>query len=249
MTFLKDKDWQFPIRELGDKVYQSFSSMRAEKFQISLGAIMKDWHFLLLIWDRLQIEHKRRLEALEERRSLGKKIITQQEDSELTRKFMHNSSLVHLDTEDFLMHAKILLDRVVILTKEFFTDKIVRKGKEPYDGFTRFRSWLVDEKHSSLILDVELVKYLRFNVDWYDKLQYARDKLIVHMKGYYIDSLREQDKRMIIGRARPKFYNDRNIIDWHKVVDLPDLNELMDGITDFLYFYDKHFTQMLEKSN
>lgn len=247
MTFLRDRDWQFPIGELVSKVYESktHSPMELEKLQITLGTIMREWHFLSLIWERLQNEIKERFEALEERLRLKR----QTKDSELTRKFMHNSSLIHLDTEDFLIHAKILLDRVAILTKEFFTDKIVRKGNEPPDGFTRFRSWLVDEKHSSLILDVELAKYLRFNADWYDKLQYARDKLIVHAKGYYIDSLREQDKRIIIGRARPKFDSDRNIIDWRKVEDLPDLNELMDGITEFLYFYDKHFSQMLEESN
>ena len=53
------------------------------------------------------------------------------------------------------------------------------------------------------------------------------------------------DKRIVIGRARPRFDSVRNIIDWYKVEDMPNLDELMDGITDFLHFYDQHFLQML----
>ena len=242
MSFLTSRDWRFPINEIVDKVYESFSSMEAEKFQMALGTIMREWHFLSLIWERLQQEYRERTESLEELLNLKKKGISHLKGSELTKKLMHNSNLIHLDNEDFLIHAKILLDRVVYLTKEFFTNRIVRKGSEPPDGFT---NWFRDEKHPGLILDVELAEYLRSNAGWYDKLQYARDKLIVHAKGYYIDELREEDKRIVIGRARPRFDSVRNIIDWYKVEDMPNLDELMDGITDFLHFYDQHFLQML----
>ena len=249
MTFLRDRDWQFPIRELDGKVYQSFSPMEAEKFIISLGSVMREWHFLFLIWNRLQIEHKNRLEALEERLSLGKRIITQLEDSGLTRKFMHNSDLIHLDTEDFLIHAKILLDGLVYLTKTFFIDRIVEKGSEPPDGFTRFRKWFKEEKNSILIIDSELAEFIKVNTDWYEELQYARDKLIVHRKGYHTDVLREEDKVIVIGKAKTRFDEVKNIVDWQKIEDMPDLNNLVDNITELLHFYDKHFTQMLEKSN
>jgi len=245
MSFLTTRDWRFPINEMFAKDFESFSPMEAEKFLRALGTVMREWHFLSLIWERLQQEYRERTEALEYFLNLKKKGTSRLIDSENTRKLMHNNDLIHLDTEDFLIRARILLDRVVFLTKEFFKDRIVRKGSEPPDGFTKFRNWFTDEKHSDLTLDVELVEYLISNADWYDKLLYARDKLIVHMKGYYVDSLREEDKRIVIARVRPRFDSVLNIIDWYKVEDMPDLDELMDGISDFLHFYDQHFSQML----
>ena len=244
--FLTTRDWRFPINEIVDKVYESFSSMEAEKFQMALGTIMREWHFLSLIWERLQQEYRERTESLEEFLNLKKKGISRLIGSELTKKFMHNSNLMHLDTEDFFIHAKILLDRVVFLTKEFFADRVVRKGNKPPNGFTKFRKWFTDEKYSSRILDTKLAEYLKSNTDWYDKLKYARDKLIEHKKGYYIDVLREEDKRIVIGMARPRFDSVKNIINWCKVEDMPDLGELMDGITHFLHFYDQHFSTRID---
>lgn len=66
----------------------------------------------------------------------------------------------------------------------------------------------------------------------------------MHKKGYYIDTLRE-DKRIVIARQRPKFDSVENIVKWCKAEDIPDLDELMDGTTDSLNFYDQHFSRML----
>lgn len=244
MSFLTSRDWRFPINKIVDKVYESFSPMEAERFQIALGTTMREWHFLSLIWERLQQECQERTESLEEILDLKKKGITRLMDSELTRRFMHNGNLINLDTEDFLIRAKILLDRVVWLTQDFFKKRIVRNGKKVFEGFTQFKSYFTDEKHSSLILDTKSAEYLRFHTDWYDKLTYARNKLSVHKKGYYIDTLRE-DKRIVIARQRPKFDSVENIVKWCKAEDIPDLDELMDGTTDSLNFYDQHFSRML----
>jgi len=245
MSFLTSRDWRFPINEIFNKVYESFSPMKAQRFPTALGTIMREWYFLSLIWERLQQEYRERTEALEELLNLKKKGITRLIDSELTKKFIHNSNLINLDTEDFLIRAKILLDRVVWLTQEFFKNRIVRNGKEAFRGFTQFKNYFTHENHSSVILDAKLAEYLKSNTGWYDKLRYARNELSVHKKGYYIDALREEDKRIVIARQRPRFDSVENIVKWCKAEDIPDLDELMDGIADFLHFYDQHFSQML----
>ena len=157
---------------------------------------------------------------------------------------MLSSSLIHLDNEDFLIHAEILLDRVIFLTT-FFEKKIVKKtGHHPKTkSFKAFRKWFMNSVNSSLISDIELAKYLSHNTNWFEKLEKARDDLIVHRKrSYYIDVMDSEGK---VGKAKARFDYTKNIVDWSDIKKMPALDFLMDGISEFLRFFDKHFSNKL----
>lgn len=238
---LKNRDWSFPVRDLVNRVYESFSQMKAEKFQCALGDVMREWNFLSIIWSRLQREYTDFYESEGVLIRLKEMKLSHKEISEYTRRFMLSTQLVHLDTECFLIHAKIMLDRVVFLMKEFFKGKIVAKGSKPKDSFTKFRNWFMNKEHSHLVLDEELANYLKSETEWFDELVNVRDHLIVHRKGYYSDVFTEGR----VGKAKAKFDNIKNIVDWSDVKEIPDLNLIMDGISSFLLFFDEHFTQRL----
>jgi len=243
MTFLKDRKWSFPIDDMDKKVYEFFPPMLAEKFQLALGDVKREWSFLSIIWERLQNEYQEFSECRKVFQNLGKMKLAHQEISKFTRKFMLSFELIHLDTEDFFIHAEIMLDRVTFLIT-FFEKKIVKQGYQPRtESFKAFRKWFRDQKNSPLIFDIELKNYLLNNTDWFKKLEETRDDLIVHRKkSIYIDVMTKKGRA---GKAKARFDNARNVVDWSYIKEMPDLNFLMDGISGFLHFFDKHLSQML----
>ena len=95
--------------------------------------------------------------------------------------------------------------------------------------------------NSSLVSDTELEKCLSHNTNWFEKLEKARDDLIVYRKRcYYVDVMNSEGK---VGKAKAKFNETRNIVDYD-IKEMPNLDFLMDRISEFLHFFGKHFTQM-----
>lgn len=244
MTFpKKDRDWSFPISDLDKKIDECFPPMSGGKFHLALGDVMREWSFLSMTWDRLQNEYQDFSECQEIFQNLEKIKLSPKEISQYNRKFMRSSKLIHLDNEDFLIHAEILLDRVTFLTT-FFEKRLVKKtGRHPKTkSFKAFRKWFTDPANASVISDTELAKYLSNNTDWFEKLEETRDDLIVHRKrSYYIDVMDQEGK---VGKAKARFDYVKNIVDWSDTKKMPDLNFLMDAISEFLRFFDKHFSQM-----
>lgn len=239
---LKVRDWSFPVRDLVNRVYESFSQMKAKKFQCALGDVMREWNFLSIIWSRLQREYTDFYESEGVLIRLKEMKLSHKEISEYTKRFMLSTQLIYLDNEDFLIHAEILLDRIVSLTT-FFMSKIIRgKGFLPTTkSFKAFRKWFVNSENSSKIADTELAEYLSQNTERFERLEIARDNLIIHRKGYHSDVL--IDGR--VGKAKVKFNDSNNRVDWSDVTEMPDLNLIMDGISNFLLFFDEHFSQRL----
>jgi hypothetical protein len=243
--FLRDRDWSFPMEKLERRVFECFLSMRAEEFCSVLGDVKREWDFLSLIWKRLQDDY-REFSKCEEafRNQEMMKSLSREEISDFTRRNMLCFSLIHLDTEDCLIHSKILLDIIVMLAKTFFKDKIVKKGSEPCDRFTRFRNWFLESGNSHLILDVEFADYLKLRTHWFAKLKDARDDLIVHRKKrYYTDVITAEGK---VGKAIGEFVEIENAVHC-RIQEMPsiELDFLLDGIYDFLHFFDEHFSNML----
>lgn len=244
LNVLNDRDWSFPITDLDKKVDKYFPQMSAEKFRLALGDVAREWNFLSIIWERLQHEYQDFSVCQQVFQNLEKMKLAHQEISEYARKLMLSHKLIHLDYEDFLIHAEILLDRVTFLTT-FFEKKLVKNtGRHPKTkSFKAFRKWFLDSANASAISDTELAKYLSNNTGWFKKLEKSRDDLIVHRKrSYYIDVLAQEGA---VGKAKARFDYTKNIVDWSDIKRMPDLNFLIEAISKFLRFFDKHFSGLL----
>jgi hypothetical protein len=252
--FLRDRDWSFPMEKLERRVFECFPSTPAEKFCLVLGDVKREWNFLSLLWRRLRDEYREfsKCEKAFQNQKMTESL-SRKEISDLTRRKMVCFDLIHLDTEDSLIHAKILLDLTVILAKQSFKEMIARRGFGPPNGFTSFRKWFLESKNSDLILDIELANYLRCKTDWFERLIRARDKLIVHRYGYddkvcrgnesYTDAITTEGKT---AKAIGEFVETGNAVRY-RIKEMPviDFALLLDGISAFLHFFDEHFSSML----
>jgi hypothetical protein len=249
---LKDRDWSFPMEKLDRRVFECFPPARAEKFCLVLEEIRREWDFLSLIWKRLQNEYREFYTCEEAFQSLEKLKLSRREISDFTRRKMLSFDLIHLDTEDLILHAKILLDIVAILAKFFFKETMARRGYQPRNGFTSFREWFLEPKNSNLILDIQFADYLKYKTNWFEKLKNARDDLIVHRyrerKGkhelsYYTNAITAEGK---VAKAIGEFIETEDAVHY-KIKKMPDVepDSLLDGISAFLHFFDDHFSKTL----
>lgn len=85
-----------------------------------------------------------------------------------------------LDYEDFLIHSKILLDRIAFLMRHLLAD-----AQLPSRSFTAQREYLLDPTNNPYKLGEKYASYVRRRTRWFEPLLKAyRDQFVVHSIKY-----------------------------------------------------------------
>ena len=159
---------------------------------------------------------------------------------------MRSLDCIHLDTNCFLMNARILMDGVARLTTFFWRE--IAKQQSSWRSFSDHKKWFKNVENRGKIIDNDYAQYIIQYTDWFDeKLKFSRDKLIVHRfrseDSHYIDAFKADSGTVMKGKAIFKDKDGKVVVEYD--MKQIDLNELMDNTWYFLNFFDKHFSQML----
>ena len=241
---LKERDWSLPLEALDSKFDECYN-VTAEKFHIARSDFLREWHFLEILWERLQNDWK----CFNECRSRvmgaiknGRRNHVKMESTSLIRSF----DILHLDTNCFFQNAKTLMDRLAYLTKFFWEEISIQQiHRKKFDSFERLKNKIKTLHEKGEIIDKIYAEYVIQNTDWFDnELRKTRVDLIVHRKGWYVDAMKDNPRALLRGKAVFRDKDGKTIVEYDSQ-KLPDLNKLMDGMSDFLDFFDKHFSQTL----
>lgn len=239
---MKNQNWAFPLEDLDRNFDKYCDVIKAEKFHLARSDFLREWRFLEIIWNRLEEDYR----IFNASRSQIKDGTAEnfKHNVRIGRMLVHSLECVHLDTNCFIMNARILMDRVAYLTS-FFWQKIAKRQPE-WASFKEHKDWFMSSDKKSCILDRDYATYITQHTDWFEKkLKDIRDDFIVHRQGSYIDMYKEESTGTVMaGRAVFKDKNGQASIEYD-TKQFPDLNELMDDICDYLDFFDKHFSEKL----
>lgn len=242
--FLKDRDWSYPLEKL-DRKFDNNYDITAEKFHMARGDFLREWHFLEILWSRLQNAYRIFYDSQSQIKEASKENFKHR--VKIGRLLMRSLDLIHLDTNCFILNARILMDGVAYLTV-FFWQKIA-KEQPSWRSFREHQEWFKKPTNRSKIIDKKYAEYIIQHLDWFEKeLKFSRDKLIVHRfrskDSYYVDAFKADSGTVMKGKAMFKD-KEGNVVVEYDMKDIPNLNGLMDNICDFLNFFDRHFSQML----
>lgn len=243
--FLKERDWSFPFEELDKKFDEHYDFVTAEKFHLARGDFLREWRFLEILWGRLQDDY--RLFNKSQSQIKEGTIESFKNNVRIGKLLMRSLELIHLDTNCFFMNARILMDRVAYLTT-FFWRKISSEQikQKRFQSFKKLKNKIKNLYDDGKIIDKDFAEYFIQRTDWFEKkLRDIRNDLIVHRKGSYVDVFKEEKSGAVMqGKAVFKDKDGKVVIEFD-MKQIPDLNELMGNICDFLNFFDKHFSQMI----
>jgi len=241
-VILKNRNWAFPLEDLDRKFDEYCEVFEAEKFHIARSDFLREWRFLEILWNRLQEDYRIFNESRSQIKDGNAKNF--KHNVRIGRMLSHSLEYIHLDTDCFIMNARILMDRVAYLTSLFW--RKIAKKQFKWRSFKEHKDWFMSPKNKPEILDKSYAAYIAQHTGWFEnKLKDIRDDLIVHRKGSYIDMLKEEHAGTVVeGRV---VFEDRNgqVSVEYDMKQVPDLNELMDDICDFLDFFDEHFSEKL----
>jgi hypothetical protein len=218
--------------------------IKAEKFHLARSDFLREWRFLKIIWNRLQEDYR----IFNESRSQIKDGTAEnfKHNVRIGRMLMHSLECIHLDTNCFIMNARILMDGIAYLTT-FFWHKIARRQPE-WKSFKGHKDWFRSPDKRSEILDEDYAGYITQHTDWFEnELKDIRDKLVVHRRGSYVDMFTENTEMVMLGKAEFKDKDGETFVEYD-MKQIPDLNKLMDNVCGFLDFFDRHFSEKLASS-
>lgn len=243
--FLENRDWSFPLEGLDRKFDECFDDVTAEKFHTARGDFLIEWSFLEILWGRLQEDFRIFYESQSQFKEATKENF--KHNIRISSLLMYSFDCIHLDTNCFILNARILMDGIARLTT--FLWRKIAKSQPSWRSFNEHKEWCKDSKNRYKIIDEDYAQYIIKHTDWFnDKLKSSRDNLIVHRfrsdDSYYVDAFKPDSGTVLKGKAVFKD-RDGNVVVEYDMKNMPDLGELMDNICDFLDFLDKHFSQIL----
>ena len=242
--FLKDRDWRYPLENLDRKFDEYYDNVKSERFHIDRGDFLREWRFLEIIWGRLQTDFKVFYENSYQK--LGKTEDDFKQNVKKARFRMHSFDCIQLDTQCFFLNARILMDRIAQLTKLFrfeISEEKIRNKK--FRSFKSLKNKIKELYENGKIKDKHecFAKKVIQQTDWFDKeLKDIRDTLMAHRdERSYVDMLKP-DGTVIKGKAMFKKKEGNTVVEY-EMKEIPNLNELMDCICDFMHFFDNHFSR------
>jgi len=242
---LKDRDWSHPLEKLDRKFDEHFDDSTAEKFHMARSNFLNEWCFLEILWGRLQNSQKILYESnLQIKEGTVKNF---KHNMMVGRLLKHSLDDIFLDSNCFILNARILMDGTAYLTS--FLWRKITKERPCFGSFNQHKRWFCKPQNKNKIIDKEYASYLLLNTDWFNnKLKKSRDELIVHRfrssDSYYVDAFRLDSGTVLKANALFKDFDGNKAVEYD-TRQIPDLNELMDNICGFLSFFDEHFSQTL----
>jgi len=244
MMLLKNRDWSYPLEDLDRKFDDVFDNITAEKFHITRGDFLREWRYLEILWGRLQ-ENYRIFYENQPQIKEGT-VENYRHNVRVGRLLMGSLDCIHLDTDCFILNARILMDGVACLTS--FLWRKIAKNPPSWRSFNKHAEWFMEPRNQKEIVDKDYAQYISQHMGWFkDKLKPSRDILIVHRfrsDAHYVDAFKPNSGTVMKGKAIFKD-KDGSVIVEFDMKEIPDLSLLMDNICDFLNFFDKHFSQLL----
>jgi hypothetical protein len=242
MMFLRNRDWNYPL-EKSDRRFDEHYDVTAEKFHMARGDVLTEWHFLEILWNRLQQDYRIYYESQSQTKEATRENF--EHNVGIGRLLMHSLDCIRLDTNCFILNARILMDGIAYLTALLWQK--IAKQQPSHRSFQEHKEWFKNNKDK--IIDDDYAQYVLQRTDWFDtKLKSSRDKLIVHRyrskDSYYVDAFKPDSGTVLKGKAEFKD-KDGNVVVEYVMEQMPDLNKLMDSICSFFKFFDKHFSQIL----
>jgi len=244
MMFLKDRDWTYPLEKL-DRKFDEHYDVTAEKFHMTRSDFLIEWRYLKILWGRLQEDFRIFYESQPQ---IEEGTVEHFKNNMTVHRLLSRSlDCIHLDTNCFILNARILMDRVAHLTT-FFWKKISTKKikQEKFRSFEKLKKKIRNLSDEGEIIDKEYVQYVIESTDWFDnKLRTTRNELVTHRdENCYVEAFKPDSGTVLKGKAVFKG-TDRNAVVEYVMREMPDLNELMDSICNFLNFFDEHFSNTL----
>ena len=175
-------EWNDLIHSVYARAKGRIEEHRLKEFEAAYSRYLQKLSHVSFIWDRLRADidaHERYLElafAGDKSRVAGEthtpeelKSMEQLEDAYKT---------LYLDYEDFFIHSKILMDRIIFLVR-FLLPRV--RNMPPATSFTRHRQFFQKPENTPFPVDEEYAKYIRENTQWFETMLRAyRDNFVVH---------------------------------------------------------------------
>jgi hypothetical protein len=171
---LESRDWSDPFNWLGTVLLKN-------KEMSNLAAAYNRFHVeldhLRLIWERLEVEtltYENNINIIMKRAKEG----TSANIDEIIKQFFLDSRFLYLDLEDFVIHSRILMDRIGVLVAHLIEGPARCLQHASFHDHRRF---FLDPNNVPYKLDEEYALYIREHTSWFENmLRDARDILIVH---------------------------------------------------------------------
>jgi hypothetical protein len=95
----------------------------------------------------------------------------------IVAKYRKLHQFLELDITTCILHARILMDRCIALSRAFINGKQLPS----FTSFNEHKKFFSkQENRSSLSEHSEYAHYIQGETDWFDSIKFVRDKLIVH---------------------------------------------------------------------
>jgi hypothetical protein len=258
---------RLPKLEWADAIIEAYqiSKNRIERdrrnaFEAAYSRYAQKLSHVSFIWDRLRADteaHERHLELVFARDKWTAAARAPFTSQELVAKeeLEEASKTLSLDYEDFLIHSRILMDRVIFLT-QFFLPRTEKKPSPT--SFTEHRKFFQNAQNIPF-QDDEYAKYICEKTQWYETLlRPYRDDFVVHDTSFRSMGLLSgptQSPRLIRVRSQEMETPQPQQV-WSPLMALRDkyLNKIpgLDNITVNIYelidFLDSH-ASMIESAD
>jgi hypothetical protein len=195
---LPDQSWENPLKKIQLTIKNRLPLGAHKEFEVSYRRFNAKLIHLGLIWERLKVDiesnEKRNYHIFASTKTHKLPYTHTPEEESVIQHYTEKSKFIHLDFEDFFIHADILMGRVAWLTRFFL------KGVT-YDSFSDLRKFFLNNPFPQ---DEQYTLYIREKTTWYETLLKGyRDKLIVHDTTSDMGSIISSPKEVTtIGKAR-----------------------------------------------
>lgn len=213
--------------------------------QGDIGAYYRAFHFYALSLERVlcDISLSRRFRNQVQPFYGGGRKFTQYQLS-ISRKYRNQRKFFELDFTNYLIHARILLDRTIRISRRFLSGK----NLPSFSSFSAHKKFFKKHPYAFKKTHPEYTKRIVKKTDWFDMpIKAIRDKLIVHNPPEhfpflgapndhdleYLFILKREEKHAHFGNAKWISFSARRIAR---------------DVEEFLYWYNSYALAVLEKS-
>jgi len=176
-------EWGDPIIEAYQMSKNRIGPDRRNEFEAAYSRYAHKLMHVSFIWDRLRADtdaHERYLELVfaRDKWTVAGRVHFSSQELIAKKELEEASKPLSLDYEDFLIHSRILMDRVIFLT-QFFLPRTEKRASPT--SFTEHRKFFQNAQNIPFQDDEKYAKYICENTQWYETLlRPYRDDFVVH---------------------------------------------------------------------
>ena len=250
---MEQKKFEDPLRDVETKYRTGKKLEEWGRFHQEYNAYKNKLNHLFIIYN----SYVKRYPAFKKNMELNRRMIerTKMHDFTITDEEVQESKqnameleFIEIDYEDFFLHSRILLDYLTRLSMFFFNLDIAFSREyyygipNRYKSFHDHKNWLKDDKsnHSHDHILKEYKEYIINKTDWFEELKEFRDKILVHPMYFRQRGMSQfKDNKETL----PVWFGNKEVNSI--TIKLPDIEKMMDNISQFLEFLKSFYTYLL----